>query len=142
VETEPKITEEYIASGKVKLIYRHLLQIGDSSVRTAEASECAADQGAFWQMHNMLYARQDEVYAAGDLDTTLVGFAGDLGLDTGAFGECMQSNKHLQFVQDDFRAAQAEGVQSRPVFDIAGTRLVGSLPFATFQKQIEAALAR
>jgi protein-disulfide isomerase len=142
VETEPKITQAYIAPGKVKLIYRHLLQLGDESVRTAEASECAADQGKFWPMHDMLYSRQSEVYASTDLDTTLAGFANDLSLDGATFSSCMSSHKQLQFVQDDYKAAQAAGVQFRPVFDIDGTRLTGALPFATFQKQFDAALPK
>jgi protein-disulfide isomerase len=142
VETEPKITQDYIAPGTVKLIYRHLLQLGDGSVRTAEASECAADQGQFWPMHDMLYKRQSEVYASSDLDATLAGFASDLSLDGAAFGTCMATRKHLQFVQDDYKAAQDAGVQFRPSFDIGGTRLTGSLPFATFQKQFAAALPK
>jgi protein-disulfide isomerase len=142
VETEPKITQDYIAPGTVKLVYRHLLQLGDGSVRTAEASECAADQGQFWPMHDMLYKRQSEVYASSDLDATLAGFASDLDLDGTAFGSCMVTHKHLQFVQDDYKAAQDAGVQFRPSFDIGGTRLTGALPFATFQKQIAAALPK
>ena len=142
METEPKIIQDYIAPGTVKLVYRHLLQLGERSVRTAEASECAADQGTFWPMHDALYARQDEVYAATDLDATLSGFASDLGMDAAAFDECMRANQHLQFVQDDFAAARAEGVQSRPVFDIGGARLIGALPYATFQSRLDAALAR
>ena len=142
METEPKIIQSYVAPGKVRLIYRHLLQLGDRSVRTAEASECAADQGKFWPMHDMLYARQGEVYAGTDLDATLAGFASDLGLDGGSFGSCMSTHKHLQFIQDDYKAAQAAGVQFRPVFDIGTARLTGALPFSTFQKQIEAALPK
>ena len=142
METEPAIRQNYIATGKVKLVYRHLLQLGDGSVRTAEASECAADQGKFWPMRDALYARQGEVYKTSDLDATLAGFDRDLGLDTTAFGECMRANRHLSFVQDDYRAAQAAGVQNRPVFDIGGTRLTGALPLATFQKQLDAALAK
>ena len=142
METEPKIIQTYIATGKVKLVYRHLLQLGEGSLRTAEGSECAADQGKFWPMHNMLYARQSEVYGATDLDATLLGFAKDLSLDTAAFGDCMATHKHLQAVQDDYQAAQAAGVLFRPVFDVGGTRLTGGLPFATFQKQIDAALAK
>lgn len=141
METEPQIIRDYIATGKAKLIYRHLLQLGDGSVRTAEASECAADQGQFWPMHDLLYARQSGVYASGDLDATLVGYAGDLGLDTGAFASCMQAHKHLQFVQDDYQAATRAGVQFRPVFEINGTRITGSQPFTVFQKRIDAALA-
>lgn len=142
METEPQIIDSYIAAGSVKLIYRHLLQLGEGSVRTAEASECAADQGKFWPMHNMLYTRQREVYNTGDLDATLAGFAKDLGLDTASFGECMQSNKQLAFVQEDFAAAKREGVQFRPVFDINGMRITGAQPFSVFKQQIEAALPK
>jgi len=141
VETEPQIIKNYIATGKVKLVYRHLLQLGDRSLRTGEASECAADQGKFWPMRAMLYARQDTIYG-GDLDATLAGFARDLGLDATTFSSCMQTHKHQQFVQDDYRAAVAAGIQFRPVFDINGARLTGGLPFATFQKQIDAALSK
>jgi protein-disulfide isomerase len=143
VETEPKIIANYVMAGKVKLVYRHLAQIGPASLRTAEASECAADQGQFWPMHDTLYARQDEVYAAADLDAALAGFAQDLRLDTTAFKGCMQSHKHLEDVQADYRAAQAAGVRSRPVFDIGpnGQRVIGAQPFPVFQKLLDAALA-
>jgi len=142
VETEPKIVQEYIAPGTVKLIYRHLLQLGDGSVRTAEASECAADQSQFWPMHDMLYRRQSEVYASADLDATLAGFARDLGMEAETFSSCMATHKHLQFVQDDYKAAQDAGVKLRPVFDIGDARLTGALPYATFQRQIAAAMPK
>ena len=142
VETEPKIVKTYIETGKVKLIYRHLLQLGEGSVRTAEASECAADQGTFWPMHDTLYARQDAVYATADLDATLTGFAKDLGMDTSAFADCMDSHKQLAAVQADYEAAQRAGVRFRPSFDIDGQRLTGALPFSLFQQRIDAALAR
>jgi len=142
VEIEPKIVERYITTGEVKLVFHHLLQLGPGSVRTAEAAECAADQGKFWPMHDMLYARQDEVFRTSDLDTTLVGFGRDLGLDTAAFADCLQSHTHLAAVQAADQAAQAAGVRFRPTIDINGMRLTGALPFATYQKVIDAALAR
>jgi protein-disulfide isomerase len=141
VETEPAIIAEYITTGKAKLIYRHLLQIGEGSVVTAEASECAADQGKFWPMRQALYARQDEVYAAADLGVTLNGFAKDLGLDTAAFSDCMQTHKHLGAVQADYQAATADGVRSRPVFDISpnGKRIIGAQPIRVFQQLLDTA---
>lgn len=142
METEPKLIEQYIATGKLKLIYRHLVQMGEGSQLTAEASECAADQGKFWEMRAMLYSRQDEIYGSTDVRATLAGFAQDLGLDAGAFGECMQSGTHREAVQADFRAAQAEDIRSRPVFDIAGQRILGAQPLERFQQVIDAALPR
>jgi protein-disulfide isomerase len=138
VETEPKIVKTYIATGKAKLIYRHLLQLGEGSLRTAEASECAADQGAFWPMHDLLYRRQDAV-SGGGMEATLEGFARDLRLDVASFAACMKSHKHVDAIRADDRAAQAAGVRYRPTFDINGARLTGSLPFETFQKQIDGA---
>ena len=142
LETEPQIIRNYVATGKVKLIYRHLVQLGDGSLRTAEASECAADQGRFWLMHDLLYARQDAIYSTADLDATLVGFARDLHLDTAAFGRCMQAQTHRAAVLADNQAAQAAGIRGRPVFDINGTRLVGAQPFSAFQRVIDTAHSR
>ena len=141
METEPQIIAEYITTGKAKLVYRHLMQIGEGSVVTAEASECAADQGAFWPMRAALYARQDEVYAAADLDATLGGFAQDLGLDTASFTDCVQTHKHLSAVEADYRAATADGVRSRPVFDVTPgkQRIIGAQPLRVFQQLLDAA---
>jgi protein-disulfide isomerase len=141
VETEPSIIAEYITTGKAKLIYRHLTQIGEESVVTAEASECAADQNAFWPMRQALYVRQDEVYAASDLGATLAGFAQDLGLDATAFSDCLQSHKHLAAVEADHQAATDDGVRSRPVFDITpnGRRIIGAQPLRVFQQLLDTA---
>lgn len=141
-ETEPQIAEAYIATGKVKFVFRHLLQLGPGSVRTAEAAECAGDQGQFWAMHDMLYARQNDVYATSDLDALLITFAQELRLDSATFSACLQTHRHLATVQDDYRAAQLAGIRGRPSFDINGTRVVGAQPFSAFQQVIDAALAR
>jgi protein-disulfide isomerase len=137
VETEPAILERYIATGKVRLVYRHLLQLGEGSMRAAEASECAADQGKFWEMRRAIYAGQGALYGSSSVEAALSVFAQDVGLDMGAYNECMVSRKHEQAIQADFQAAQAEGVRSRPVFDINGTRLIGARPFEDFQQLFE-----
>jgi protein-disulfide isomerase len=142
VETEPKIVEQYIATGKVRLVYRHLLQLGEESMRLAEGSECAADQGKFWEMRRAIYEGQADIYGSSSVDAALAVFAQDLKLDTGAYNECMVSRKHQAAIQADFEAAQAEGIRSRPVFDINGTRMLGARPFGDFQSAIDAALAR
>jgi protein-disulfide isomerase len=142
VETEPQIVSTYVATGKVKLVYRHLLQLGPDSVRSAEASECAADQDQFWPMHGMLYERQDEIFNSSNLDVTLQGFAQDLGLDTATFADCMATNKHLEKLQAGYQAAQAAGIRSRPVFDVNGKQLIGGQPFPVFQRLIDEALPR
>lgn len=137
METEPQIIDSYIKTGKARLIYRHLLQLGEPTVRASEASECAADQDKFWEMRDLLYRSQSDLYNASDLDATLAGLAGQLGLDQEQFASCMSARTHLDQVQADFRAAQTEGIRSRPSFIINGRRLVGALPFEQFQQVIE-----
>ena len=141
LETEPKIIQDYVRSGKLRFVYRHLAQIGDLSVTTGEASECASDQGAFWQMRNQLYAHQSDVYG-GDPRKVLAGLAGELGLEVAAFNSCLDSGKHRQFVLDDYAAAQKEGVRQRPEFRLGGERLVGALPYTDFQQKIDAVLTK
>ncbi len=136
LETEPELIQAYVATGKVKIVYRHLLQLGERTVRASEASECAADQGKFWEMRDVLYRQQDAIYAAENVDDLMVDLAGGLGLDTQVFTECLQSNKHLGAIEADYQASQEAGVRSRPVFDIDGTRLIGALPFEQFQQVI------
>ncbi len=142
MEVEPQIIEKYVASGQVKIVYRHLLQLGQDSERAAEASECAGEQGKFWEMRSALYNGQGDLFSSGSLDGALAVFAKDLVADEPAFQACLQNGTFRDAVNADFRTAQSEGVQSRPVFDINGTRVVGSQPLASFVSVIDAALAQ
>lgn len=137
METEPQIIDRYLKTGQARLVYRHLLQLGEPTVRASEASECAADQGKFWEMRGLLYRSQRDLYNAADLDATLALLAGQLGLDQEQFGSCMSARTHLEQIQADYRAAQSEGIRSRPSFIINGRRLVGALPFEQFQQVID-----
>lgn len=136
-ETEPQIIEAYVASGRARIVYRHLLQLGEASLRAAEAAECAGDQGKFWEMRNAIYRNQVSLYTTSDFDAALAYLAQTIDLDTNAYSVCMQSRMHRPRIEADFRAAQEAGIRSRPVFDINGRRLVGARPFEDFQEIID-----
>lgn len=136
-ETEPAIIDAYVVTGKARIVYRHLLQLGEDSLRAAEAAECAGDQGKFWEMRDAIYRNQVSLYSASDLGATLAYLAQTINLDLNEYRSCVQSRKHRARIEADFRAAQEAGVRSRPVFDIAGARLVGARPFEDFQAIIE-----
>jgi protein-disulfide isomerase len=136
-ETEPAIIDAYVVTGKVRIVYRHLLQLGEESLRAAEAAECAGDQGKFWEMRDAIYRNQVSLYTTGDLGAALTYLAQTIDLDLNEYRVCLQSRTHRARIEADFRAAQEAGVRSRPVFDIAGTRLVGARPFEDFQAIIE-----
>jgi protein-disulfide isomerase len=137
VEIEPQIIAEYIKTGKARLVYRHLLQLGEGSQVLAEASECAGAQGAFWEMRELLYKRQADLYGAADF-AAVEPLVAELGLDGPQFQQCMEQHQFQQQVLDDYAAAQREGVSSRPVMDINGTRIIGAQPFARYQQAADA----
>ncbi len=136
-ETEPAIIEAYVATGKARIVYRHLLQLGEESLRAAEAAECAGDQGKFWEMRDAIYRNQTSLYITSDVGAALAYLAQTVDLNLDEYNACVQSRRHRARIEADFRAAQEAGVRSRPVFDIAGTRLIGARPFEEFQAIIE-----
>ncbi len=89
--------------------------------------ECAADQrnAAFWDIHDEFLVEQSS-RASRD---QLVSLAGDLGLDSDAFAQCLDSDTHLQTVRDKINAARRIGVSYGPIVLVngqnAGTTLAG-----------------
>lgn len=138
LETEPQIQNAYVQTGRVKLLFRHLLDLGPQSLLASEAAECAGDQGKFWPMHELLYQRQDKTYS-GTAATFQQWARDDLKLDAAAYGACMSNHTHKAKIEQSAAAARStDGVRVRPTYDINGTRLQGALPFAEFQKAINA----
>lgn len=139
-ETLAQIKKDYVDTGKAKLYYRHLpLAIHPFAQDAAEASECANDQGKFWEYHDTLFESFDEwtIVATGDLPQTLTNYAGNLGLNTEEFNACLTSNKHEQKVKDDMTAGQTAGATGTPTFFINGKPLVGAYPYDTFKTIID-----
>lgn len=138
METEPQIIEQYVKTGRARLIYRHLIQLGDATRALAEASECAGAQGKFWEMRELIYAEQGQLFNATD-ERVIAPLVQQLGLDETAFQQCFTSGQFRQQVAQDAAAAEREGILSRPVLDINGTRLIGALPLRRYQTTIDVA---
>jgi protein-disulfide isomerase len=139
VETEPKIVEAYVKTGRVKLIFRHILDYGSQSLLASQAAECAGDQAKFWEMHELLFQRQDAVFDANA--AVYKGWAAnDLKLEVRAFASCLDSGKYKGKVEGQHAAAKAAGVRFRPTFEINGKRYEGALTYEEFQKIFDAIL--
>jgi protein-disulfide isomerase len=139
LETEPQIIDQYIRTGKVKLVYRHLQQLGETSERLSEASECAADQGRFWELRRAIYARYNDFYTPGGV--ALDAAAAEAGVSPAPLQACLDAATHRDAVRADYQAAIAEGVRSRPVFKIGERTLIGAQPIAVFTQLLDQALA-
>ena len=122
--------------------YRHMPFLGPGSQWSAQASECAAEQGKFWEYHDHLLANLvSEDRVAFDKDN-LKTFAIDLGLEQAAFAECLESGRHASTVEEDLATARSLGLTGTPSFQINGQLIVGAQPFEAFQQIIEQELAK
>ncbi|MEA3494460.1 MAG: thioredoxin domain-containing protein [Bacteroidota bacterium] len=136
VPTMEQVLEEY--DGKVQLIYRHFpLSFHENVQKAAEASECAADQDKFWEMHDLIFANQDNM----TIDD-LKGYASDLGLNTSTFNDCLDNGDNASKVSEDFTSGAAIGVQGTPATFVNGTMVSGAQPYASFAAAIDAELAK
>lgn len=135
-ETFGQIKSKYIDTGKVKFIYRDFpLSFHQNAQKAAEASECADDQGKFWQMHEKLFT--DGV--AGGV-ATFKQYAQQIGLDMAKFNTCLDSGKTAGEISADTSDGSAAGVSGTPGFFINGQKLVGAQPFSVFDQAIQAEL--
>jgi protein-disulfide isomerase len=134
--TLSELTEKYIDTGKVKLVYRHFpLSFHANAMPAAIASECAADQDKFWEMHDILFENPRNL-----TKTDLQGYAKTLGLNTSKFNTCFDNKEH----EDEINAEMAEGsrlgITGTPGFLINGQKVSGAQPFGIFEAIIEEAL--
>ena len=104
---------------ELRFAFRHLpLESKHPHARhAAEAAEAAAAQGAFWEMHDALYAARGRLE-----DADLVAHARDLGLDAERVGRELESGEHAARVERDASGAAALGLTATPVFFVNGVR--------------------
>ncbi|MEW6329226.1 MAG: DsbA family protein [Candidatus Micrarchaeota archaeon] len=134
VPTVEKILEDY--DGKVKLYFKHFpLGFHQYAQKAAEASECAGDQGKFWEYHDKLFANQQALTT-----TDLKKYATDLGLDAAKFNTCLDTGAKASVVQADFAEGSANGVGGTPTFFINGKEVVGAQPYDAFKTVIDGEL--
>lgn len=111
----------------------HFAFLGPESQWAGEASECAADQNAFWEYHDLLFANHAGENQGAFSRENLKQFAAELGLDAKAFNDCMDSEKYASTVINETRWAQSVGVQSTPTIVVNGFAVVGAQPLSVFE---------
>ena len=138
-ETLPKIEAEYINTGRVRFVYRHLIALGPFSEQAAHGAECAREQDKFWLYHDLLFERAGAVLAF--TEGRLKEYARELGLDANAFDACMASRRHKDRIRQEAEVARYLGATGTPTFLINGQLLIGSHPFKTFDRILDVMLA-
>ena len=144
--TRDTLIDNYIETGKAKLIFVDLPFLGRDSPKAAQASYCAEDQGQYWEYHTMLYTFQDGHPDSGWADRDrLNSFAFSLDMNMDEFNDCMNSSKYQKRVKANYDEAVKNDVQSTPTFIIISEdgkkkRFSGAQPYSIFSATIESML--
>ncbi|MCU0507671.1 MAG: DsbA family protein [Anaerolineae bacterium] len=135
-----QLREEYESTGKVRFEFKHMIIGGTATRDAANASECAADQGRFWDYHDALFARQG-TSANPFTKPLLKRYAAELGLDSAQFDPCVDRNAHYNTVAASESEARAKGVNATPTFFINGEKIEGARQYEQFKASVDAAIA-
>jgi protein-disulfide isomerase len=146
-ETEDSILENYVKTGKVKMIFKDFTIIGPDSVNAAHAAHCANDQGKFWEYHDILYnnwAGENNGWAS---SANLFKFAQEISLDVNHFEDCMKNAIHQELVVASNNDARTLGLTGTPAFFVIGsdnqiTKIGGAQPYEVFEKIFESELKK
>ena len=128
----------------VRLVYRHfpLKQIHPNAVSAGVASEAAGRQGKFWEMHDMLFDRQDIWGKSVTAKDLYVAYAKELGLNEAQFVADMNDKVLEQKLQDSFTTAVTLGLSGTPSFFLNGELIDSPRSFSEFEALIQAELAK
>ena len=136
-----QLMNEY--EGKVKWVYRHFpLSFHPQATPAANASECASEQGKFWEFADELFANQTRLG-----DALYSELAGKLKLNTGKFDGCLKAKKYQARITADLNDGSAAGVTGTPgtiiVAKDGSKQLVpGAVPYEQLKAMVDAALAQ
>ena len=140
--TRDTLIDNYIETGKAKLVFVDLPFLGRDSPKAAQASYCAEDQEKYWEYHTILYTFQDGHPDSGWADRDrLNSFAFSLDMNMDEFNECMDSSKYKQRVKANYDESVRNGVQSTPTFIIISEdgkkeQFSGAQPYSVFAATI------
>ena len=137
-QAEPVIRDLLAGHGDVRYVWRHLPlnDVHPHAQIAAEAAEAAADQAAFWQMHDLLLSRQHHLQMS-----DLIRYASDLGLDGERFSDHIRKHAGAARIAEDVDSADLSGVSGTPTFFINGRRHYGSYDITALTDAVRAAKA-
>ena len=135
------IENDYIKTGKVKVIFKDFPLNGDDSLLAAEASYCAHDQGKYWQFHDELYQNWAGERTGWVNRESLNIFANNVDMDLEDFTDCLDNHIHQDKVNQIYNFGKEIGIDATPSFLIFnGEKIIkvrGNQPLEVFLKTFD-----
>ncbi|MGD1838890.1 MAG: DsbA family protein [Nitrososphaeraceae archaeon] len=148
LNTEPSIIENYVDTGKVKIAYKHFTIFGPDSTTASKISQCAKEQGKFWEFSKLAYENQkgtNSGWAGKDNLITLASQIPDLDLES--LKSCADSTKYDFMIGNDLLQAKAFNFSGTPSFIIVNSDgskpeiIGGAYPYPLFQDALDKKLS-
>jgi Na+/H+ antiporter NhaA len=138
-QAEAVIRELLSDFGDLRYVWRHLPlnDVHPHAQLAAEATEAAAEQGRFWDLHDLLLRHQGALKLP-----NLIAYAGQLGMDADRFAEDMRKRVGRGRIAEDVDGADLSGVSGTPTFFVNGRRHYGAYDIETLSRAVRAARAR
>ncbi len=139
-----KIMEQYKDNPNVMFAFRNfpLKEIHPNAEISSEAAEAAGEQGKYWEMHNMLYEKQNEWSTAADPTSIFTGYASQLGLDVDKFTASVTNRQYSSIINTDYDDGTKAGVNATPSFFFNGEKVAKVISEDDFKKKIDELLAK
>jgi len=127
VPTLKQLEESY--KSDVRIVWKHQpLSFHPNALPAAEAAEAAREQGKFWQMHDLMFANQQQLSP-----TSYEAWARQIGLDAGKFKASIESHRNKSRIEEDSRLGNSVGANGTPTLFVNCRQVVGAQPYERFQ---------
>jgi protein-disulfide isomerase len=138
LETLPIIEREYVATGRAKLIFVNFpLPMHPNAAPAAELAMCAARQGKFWQVHDLLFRHQARWEGLREPATLFLSLADSAGADRERLVRCLRNGEMRERVREDAEGSYRSGARSTPSFYIEGALIRGAQPIGVFRQVLD-----
>jgi protein-disulfide isomerase len=134
VDVLPWLTERWMPTGLVRVVYRDFVVRGPESQQAAEAAQCAGEQGHFWAYHDLLFQAQHGENAGAFAPEALRALAAGAGLDADALMACVQTGRQRGRVEAATTFARQQGFEGTPAYVINGRPTSGAIPVARWEE--------
>lgn len=141
-ETYGALDSLYIETGKVEYVFITYPSAGHPRAwPAAEAAHCAGATGRFWQMHDLLFERQDSWKTATEPTRVFRGYAREIGIDGESFAACLEEDRAAPLMVRDLEQISRAGISSTPFFIVDNeVSLQGAAPLDRFRSVLDSAL--
>ena len=146
--TQSALLENFVATGKVNIIFKDYTIIGKDSVSAAHGTHCAKEQKKYWEYHDILYNNWTGENNGWAGSVNLIKYANELGLDSELFIECMNSLRHTDLIKQSTSDAQALGLTGTPAFFVYDKKnnyvqlISGAQPYQSFERVFNSILEK